>query len=273
MNSRAEWSSSLARGFNSSIMSEKRPLVRIPEAAFAVVVMSVFFFGCAQTSSVNSEPGLPSVALRSELNALIKNVSASKTRNELATQRLVALGDTIVPLLLKELDIKKKHATRREIEHGARILRVLKRIGTSDALPACRRILLDTDLPEQVNSRHALLTEAITYVCDNFTDDNQKANESARAIYAAFVLRHPDKYLERVYTKRHWEAGRYVKKVQVDVVYGLPLFVKTGDQRAKDVVACLLRHLGVAAYGSIAVERLLEDGYTIARKRFDYKKR
>jgi hypothetical protein len=269
----AEWSSALPRGFNSSIIREKRPLVRIHEATFAVVVTSLFFFGCAQTASLNSKPVPSSGPSISELNALIKNVSASKMRNELATQRLVALGNTIVPLLLKELEIKKRHATQSEIEHGARILRVMKRIGTSDALPACRRILLDTELPERISSRHALLTEAITYVCDNFTDDDQKANENARAIYTAFVLRRHDKYLERVYAKQHWEGGRYVKKVQVDVVYGLPLFIKTGDRRAKDVVACLLRHLGAAAYGTMAVDRLLEDGYTIARERVDHKKR
>jgi len=203
------------------------------------------------------------------LEGLVKDLNASKSKSVKASRALVAAKGKAVPLLLGELD---EVDDRKAMEHATRAIRVLRELKSPAGISACREILLDTKLSERVRSRYALLSEAVAYIADNFNAEKTRHSEMARDTYIKFVMEHRDKYLVKTYYRTHWGPGKYVENVQVDVVYGLPLLIKTGDPRAKKVLLYLLRTLRPESYGRVAVTRLDDDGYTISSKPFAYKK-
>lgn len=199
---------------------------------------------------------------------LVKDLNASKASNTKAGRALVAAKGQAVPLLLDELG---KVKTRADMEHATRAIRVLREMKSSAGVPACKKILLETKLSERIQSRHALLSEALAYICDNFSAEKTRHSEMARDTFIEFVMEHRDKYLVKTFYRTHWGPGKYIENIQVDVVYGVPLLVKSGDARAKKILMYLLKTLRPESYGRVAVTRLDEDGYTIASKPFAYK--
>ncbi|MFC1462995.1 hypothetical protein ACFLQU_05240 [Verrucomicrobiota bacterium] len=199
---------------------------------------------------------------------LVKDLNVSKASNVKASRGLVAAKSQAVPLLLDELESVKD---RTDMEHATRAIRVLRAMKSSAGVPACKKILLDTKLSERIQSRHALLSEAVAYISDNFNAEKVRHSEMARDTFIQFVMKHRDKYLVKTYYRTHWGPGKYIENIQVDVVYGVPLLIKSGDPRAKKVLMYLLKTLRPESYGRVAVTRLDEDGYTIASKPFAYK--
>ncbi|MFC1497516.1 hypothetical protein ACFLS1_03460 [Verrucomicrobiota bacterium] len=240
---------------------------------FSLLLILFAFGGCAHTASMTAAQIRRSALIEQELNVLIRDLNISRSKNKRAARILIDLDDLAVPRLIKELDITKETADRHTVEHAARAIRVLRKINTSEAVEACRRILFEIDFPERLKGKNALLTEALSYVCDNFASAQRHHSETARDIYIKFVMEQSDKYLTRVYYRKHWAEGRYMDNVQVDIIYGVPLLVKTGDTRAKKVLVYLLRTLTADSYGRFAVSRVLEDGYTITTKPFDYREK
>lgn len=213
--------------------------------------------GCVSPVAERYPAGNSSVS-EASFKSLVRDLSSSKRRNAKARDRLVAFGKDSLPYLLREADLRDcKYVNERRQDRATRALRVIRKIGCTNAIEACEWLLLDADIDAEGISLNALFTEAVLYLHDNFE------LQYARDTYVAFVTKHRDKYVEQTFIKTHWRAGRRVDLLRVDITCSIPLLLQMDNKAAADAVAELVRLVKLPTYGGAGIHRLAPAGFTI----------
>ena len=220
--------------------------------------------GCASSAPVGSGIGRidPVTGLfvppdAAEIEAIVDRLNKSIKQNEIARGQLMQIGDPALPALVAALDLGSSWRSRKaRIERATRVLRVLRLMRSPAGVAMCRTILLGDEIDGGNPEEWALLTEVLAYLCENFADLD------VRDDYIRFLYDHQDRYMGKMYMKRHWHGGRTKEVFRVDVTYGVSYLVQADDFRVKDVLTHLLGVVTRPSYGGSYVWRLAGNGYS-----------
>lgn len=198
---------------------------------------------------------------------LLEDLNDSKQANADARGQLVVLGEESVPHLLWDVDLREEeHPNQKRLNRATRALRVIREIGSPEAIELCRYILLEAEIEVNGISKHALYSEAIGYLGDQFEQ------LEARKVYLAFVRDYQEKYIIGTFVKKHWRAGRRVDLLRVDVLCNVLLLsenhaetfdAEEHDAMFEEVLVALVGEMQQPTYGGSAVHRLGKNGFTL----------
>jgi hypothetical protein len=182
---------------------------------------------------------------------LISDLNTSAETNAKARADLIRIGKDVLPLLLEEAG-KYKYLTADDSLRAARALRVIREMGSEEAIPLCADILFLVQ--GEYDAQVMLLNEALDYLYANFKDMR------ARDAYCDLLKNHESKWLalEKDFVK-------------LFVFNGIPLLAENDDPRVDETIAFLLKKLPYEppkAPGEVGgrwtcMSWLASDGYTL----------
>ena len=236
-----------------------RALAIVCAVAWVAGLMGCASPGPAETGIGRIDPvtGLLVPPDSAEIEAIVEGLNKSIKQNKIARGQLMQIGEPALPALVAALDLDSSWRSRKaRIERATRVLRVLRLMGSPAGVDMCRRILLGDEVDGGNPEQWALLTEALAYLCENFSDPD------VRDDYLRFLYDHQDRYMGKMYIKRHWHGGMNKDVFRVDVTYGVSYLVQADDFRVKDVLTYLLGVVTRPSYGGSYVWRLAGNGYS-----------
>ncbi len=214
--------------------------------------------GCATNTSFTGSTFTAATPGWQGVPVLVADLQRSPAINAAARRMLATRGEEAVPQLVDALRACMAPGRDAGLLRAARLLRALRDLHSSAAMPLCRHILVDGELDGPASERYALMTEALLYIGDFFDQ------QAARDIYIRYVMENREKYIEKLSYKSHWGNQGQADSLRVDIFSGLSKLVRSGDPRARDVLKYMLRTLTVDAFVSYTVSYLDDNGFDLA---------